>query len=195
MNWRRGLLAALVAAPIIALFAWGFTRDPTDIVSPLPGHPAPTFALSVFAPGEAPLALPLGDTVRLAALRGKVVVVNFWASWCLACRSEHAILSEFARRYAGQPVQFIGVLYNDETPAGLEWIKDMGGQSYPSINDPDARTAIDYGVWGVPETFFVDGSGVVAYKQKGPIPLSVLTHMIDSLIAALPVASAQKSGS
>jgi cytochrome c biogenesis protein CcmG/thiol:disulfide interchange protein DsbE len=117
-------------------------------------------------------------------MHGQVVVLNFWASWCLTCREEHATLTEAARRYAGRPVQFLGVLYNDQPAAGTEWIGEMGGQSYPSVDDPGARTAIDYGVYGPPETFFVDAGGRVAYKQIGPVTDALVRHLVDSLMAA-----------
>ena len=171
----------VAAAPLIALFAYGFTRDPGDIPSPLPGHGAPAFELEVFAPGEAPLARPVGDTVRLRDLAGKVTVVNFWASWCLACRDEHTTLSGVARQYA-ERTQFIGVLYNDRPAAGMRWISEMGGQSYPSVLDHRLRTAIDYGLYGVPETFIIDPTGRIAYKHKGPISEDVLRQWIDSLL-------------
>ena len=183
MNWKRALIASLYAAPVVALFAWGLTRDPREIVSPLPGRDASPFSLAVFAPGQPPLARPVGDTVRLADMKGQVVVLNFWASWCLACRDEHAVLSEVARGYVGKPVHFVGVLYNDQPAAGNEWIARMGGQSYPSVNDPNTRVAIDYGLYGVPETFFLDAQGRVAYKHTGPVTERVLTHIVDSLIA------------
>jgi len=198
VNWKRSLIAAVTAVPVILLFAWGFTRDPGEIPSPLPGHAAPQFSLDVFAPGQPPLSRPVGDTVRLADLRGQVVVLNFWASWCGACREEHAVLSTTARLYTGRPVHFLGVLYNDSLAAGEAWIAEMGGQSYPSMQDPGARTAIDYGLYGVPETFFIDGDGRVAYKQLGPVTGVGLAHIVDSLIAALPpkpATPATKSGS
>lgn len=186
MNWKRAFIAVLIAAPIIALFAYGFTRDPAAIPSPLPGHDAPPFALTVFAPGEAPLARPVGDTIRLADLAGKVSVVNFWASWCGPCRAEHAALSETARHYAGMPAQFVGVLYNDRPAPATRWIAEMGGQSYPAVMDEAARTAIDYGVYGVPETFIVDATGRIAYKHVGPISAVVLRQWIDSLLKSAP---------
>lgn len=182
MNWKRAIIAMLAAVPLIALFAFGFTRNPGAIPSPLPGHDAPAFALAVFAPGEAPLTRPVGDTIRLRDLAGKVLVLNFWASWCLACRDEHVTLSETARQYADRPTQFIGVLYNDRPAAGIRWIADMGGQSYPSVTDHRSRTAIDYGLYGVPETFIVDATGRIAYKHVGPISASVLRRWIDSLL-------------
>lgn len=183
MNWKRALLAALFAVPIIGLFAWGMNHDPRDIPSPLPGREAPTFNLAVFAPGQPPLARTIGDSVRLDSLKGQVVVLNFWASWCLACRDEHETLSEVARGYAGKPVHFLGVLYNDDPASGTKWIAQMGGQSYPSVTDPGARTAIDYGLYGVPETFFLDGTGRVAYKHTGPVTEAVLHRVVDSLMA------------
>jgi cytochrome c biogenesis protein CcmG/thiol:disulfide interchange protein DsbE len=181
VNWKRAAIATAAAVPVLALFAFGFTRNPSEIPSPLPGRPAPAFALPVFAAGEPPLAREVGDTIRLGDLRGKVVVVNFWASWCLACRDEHVALSETARQYADKPAQFIGVLYHDRPVSGLRWIESMGGQSYPSVTDDRSRMAIDYGLYGVPETFIVDPGGRIAYKHIGPITASVLRFWIDSL--------------
>lgn len=183
MNWKRAAIAGVVALPVIALLAFGLTRDPKDIPSPLPGKDAPTFSLEVFAPGKAPLARAVGDTIRLEAMRGQVLVLNFWASWCLACRDEHQTLSEVAVQYAGSRAHFLGVLYQDVPTNGVAWIEQMGGQSYPSVNDPRARTAIAYGLYGVPETFFVGPDGRVAYKHVGPVSASVLRQKVDSLLA------------
>lgn len=182
MNWKRAIIAMLAAAPLIALFAYGFSRDPGAIPSPLPGHDAPGFTLAVLTPGEAPLMRPVGDTIRLRDLVGKVLVVNFWASWCGPCRGEHAALSETARQYADRPTQFVGVLYNDRPASAMRWIAEMGGQSYPAVTDHASRTAIDYGVYGVPETFIVDATGRIAYKHVGPISAGVLRQWIDSLL-------------
>jgi cytochrome c biogenesis protein CcmG/thiol:disulfide interchange protein DsbE len=182
MNWKRSLIAIIAAVPVIALLAYGFRRDPREIPTPLPGKAAPAFALEVFAPGKPPLALNVGDTIRNAALLGKVAVVNFWASWCVACRGEHRPLSETALTYAEKPVQFVGVLYRDTREPALAWIENMGGQSYPSIDDSEARMAIDYGLYGVPETFFIDAKGIVAHKEVGPVNEAILRKWIDSLM-------------
>lgn len=182
MNWKRAGMAIGLSLPVIGLLAFGLTRDPKVIDSPLPGKQAPPFALSVFAPGEGSSALTVGDTVKLVDQQGKIVVLNFWASWCLQCRDEHADLSNAARDYYDRGVRFYGLLYNDQESFGLKWINEMGGQSYPSLLDPRTRTAIDYGLYGVPETFIVTGDGRVAYKHIGAISARVLNQKIDSLL-------------
>jgi len=186
MNWRRAGIAASLTIPIVALFGYGLTQDPREIPSPLPGHVAPVFALSVFAPGQPPLTRAIGDTIRLADLRGRVVVLNFWASWCLACRDEHTGLSAVAREYAGQPVTFLGSLYQDAPENGTAWITQMGGQSYPSVQDPGSRTAIDYGLYGVPETFLIAPDGQIARKITGPATPAAVRQIVDSLLATIP---------
>ncbi len=187
MNWKRSAIAAAAGVPLIALLAYGLTRDPKVIPSPLPGRDAPDFALRVFAPGDtaapagATSAAALADTIRLAALRGEVVVLNFWASWCAGCGVEHEALVSVARRYEGQGVRFVGVLYNDTPELAMRWIRRMGGQSYPSLQDDGARTAIDYGLYGVPETFIIGPDGRVAYKHAGPVTEQLLIEKIEAL--------------
>jgi cytochrome c biogenesis protein CcmG, thiol:disulfide interchange protein DsbE len=194
MDWRRSTIGAAIALPVIALLAFGMTRDPRDIPSPLPGRMAPDFVLASFTSptGSTPAR---ADSVHLAAMRGDVVVVNVWASWCLACRDEHPVLREIGRRYAGTDVHFVGVLYNDNVESGRRWISEMGGQSYPALEDPGARTAIDYGVYGVPETFFVGRDGRVAYKHTGPITEDVLIAKIEELRKARPAATTPAAAS
>jgi cytochrome c biogenesis protein CcmG/thiol:disulfide interchange protein DsbE len=182
VNWKRAAIALIAAVPIIALFAFGFTRNPAEIPSPLPGHQAPEFALPVFSPGTGPAARAAGDTIRLDRLDGRIVVVNFFASWCLPCRAEHAALSQTATRYSDKGAQFIGILYNDTPEAGLRWIDEMGGMTYPAVLDSDSRTAIDYGIYGVPETFIIDAKGKVAHKELGPVNEIILTRVLDSLL-------------
>lgn len=183
MNWKRASTAGIVAFPIIALLGYGMTRDPKEIPSPLPGREAPAFSLAVFAQGEGDQQRAIGDTVQLAEHQGEVVVLNFWASWCLACRDEHSALSEVAELYARKGARFYGVLYNDQPGNGTRWISQMGGQSYPSLEDPRTRTAIDYGLYGVPETFFIGRDGRVAYKHVGPVTATLLASKLDSLLA------------
>ena len=173
MNWKRSLIGVAVAAPLLALLAYGLTQDPRFIESPLPGSTAPDFALPM---------LDTSDSLRLGELRGNVVVVNFWASWCIPCRQEHPILLDGARQYTNRGVRFLGITYNDKPADSRRWLEELG-QEYPSLVDQGARTAIDYGVAGVPETFILDKQGVVAFKKFGPITAAELTQKLDSLVA------------
>jgi cytochrome c biogenesis protein CcmG/thiol:disulfide interchange protein DsbE len=150
------------------------TKDPGEIPSPLPGKAAPEFTLQIMNATE---------TVDLTQLRGQVVVLNFWASWCLNCRTEHSALSQVATEYEGQDVKFYGVVYNDSPENAERWIQQMGGQTYPALIDPKSRTAIDYGLYGVPETFFISKTGRVAHKQIGPSTPEILRAWIDKLLA------------
>ena len=177
MNWKRSLLGALVAVPLLALLARGMGGNPSEIPSPLPGRPAPDFTLETM-----PRAEFTADTISLADLRGDVVVLNFWASWCLACRDEHAALSRVAEMYEGRGVHFFGVLYNDNAANATRWIDEMGGQSYATLLDPKSRTAIDYGLYGVPETFFIDPAGRVTHKQIGPVTQALLVQHIEAAL-------------
>ena len=175
MNWNRAAIGAGIALPIIALLAYGMTVDPNELPSTLPGRPAPEFALPKMD-SQPP------DTVRLSEHRGDVVVVNFWASWCLECRVEHSDLSLVASMYAAKGVKFYGVLYSDTEANGRSWIREMGGQAYPALIDDRSRTAISYGLYGVPETFIIDQQGRVVHKQIGPITAEKLASIIDPLL-------------
>jgi cytochrome c biogenesis protein CcmG, thiol:disulfide interchange protein DsbE len=178
MNLRRSAIGIVIALPIIALLRYGLTRNPNEIVSPLPGREAPDFALAVLH--------DRADTVRLSALRGNVVVLNFWASWCLECRVEHSDLSLAATSYGPRGVHFYGVLFQDTPENGRAWIGDMGGQTYPALIDAGSRTAIDYGLYGVPETFVIGRDGRVVHKQIGPLTLARLAALLDPLLANQP---------
>jgi cytochrome c biogenesis protein CcmG/thiol:disulfide interchange protein DsbE len=172
-RWRRGAITMLAGAPILALLAWGLTKDPRYVVSPLPGRPAPQFALETLQ----------GDTLRLQDLRGQVVVMNFWASWCLACIGEHPLFVRASQQYKNQQVKLVGVVYQDTRENALAWLKDRGGD-WTNVLDKGSRTAIDFGLAGVPETFFIGRDGKVAYKQVGPITEEVLNTWIPRLLSA-----------
>jgi cytochrome c biogenesis protein CcmG, thiol:disulfide interchange protein DsbE len=178
MDFRRIGFSVAVSAPLIGLLAFGMTRDPRELPSTMIGRSAPGFELLVMeSQGE-----PNGPRLaRLSEHRGEVVILNFWASWCLSCRSEHAALQRVARRYADESVQFYGALYSDNARNAARYIREMGGQSYPTLLDPGSRTAIDYGVYGVPETYFITPDGVIAHKQIGPVTDAILIEWIDRL--------------
>ena len=178
MRWNRALVGVLAAIPVVALLGFGMTRDPKEIASPLPGREAPQFKLDVFSVDS---GAPKSGSFDVAKYKGDVVVVNFWASWCLACRDEHAALRTIGKMYRGTDVHFVGILYNDVATNGRRWIEEMGGESYPSLLDPGGRAAIDFGVYGVPETYFIGRDGRVAFKQTGPATEELLMKKIEEL--------------
>jgi len=141
----------LVLALLIVALALGFRHDPNSITSPLVTKPAPSFALRL---------LDGKGTVSLAALRGRPVIVNFWASWCVACVDEHNYLRAAWQTY-GDQVAFVGIDYQDSAADAQKFMKDHGG-GWPVVQDPGQGTAIGFGVYGVPETYFIDRQGVIS---------------------------------
>jgi cytochrome c biogenesis protein CcmG/thiol:disulfide interchange protein DsbE len=174
MRWRRWAIPAS-GVPVVAFLAWGLTRDPHTIPSPLPGKAAPDFALQTLA----------GDSIRLNDLKGQVVLVNFWASWCLACRAEHPVLVDAAKRYHDQGLRVVGVAYQDSRDDARAWIAERGGD-WPNGLDVGSHTAIKYGLFGVPETFFIGRDGRILYKQIGPLDQEVIDRWVPKLLAATP---------
>jgi cytochrome c biogenesis protein CcmG/thiol:disulfide interchange protein DsbE len=158
LNRRVLVLGLLAIVPLLALLLLNLGRDPHAITSPLVGRPAPAFALRPVGGGE---------PVTLSALRGQPVVVNFWATWCVPCLEEHALLASAARGLEGQ-ARFLGVVYEDDPAQVLRFLA-RHDSAYPSLLDPDSRTAIAYGVFGVPETYFIDAEGRIAAKHVGPL--------------------------
>lgn len=157
---------------LASVLAFGLRRDPTVIRSPLLGRRAPDFSLRT---------LDGSRLIRLSDLRGHVVVVNFWASWCAACREEHPNLRAAWVRYRDQGVVLIGVDYQDSMTAALGFMRKMGGD-WPTVEDLEGRTALNYGVYGVPETFFIDRDGIIRYKQIGASSYELLTDQIQGLL-------------
>jgi cytochrome c biogenesis protein CcmG/thiol:disulfide interchange protein DsbE len=157
MKWRS-FLPLVAVLGLLVLLAYGFTRDPREIKSPLIGRRAPPFALTLFDSGR----------FDLEAHRNKVVVVSFWASWCVPCREEAPLLEAAWRAHRDQGVLFVGVNIQDQEAAARQFINEFG-LSFPNGPDPGSRIAVDYGVYGIPELFFVDRSGRIAYKHIGLI--------------------------
>lgn len=186
MSWKRAGIAMVVMIPLIMLFTFGLRRgDPRLIPSPLVNQPAPDFALEVLAlDGPGPDGRDAtGDTIRLSEERGNIVVLNFFASWCVPCRIEHRALTRVASRYADRHVRFLGVVYNDTPPAVRSYIRQLGGQSYPALLDPGQLVAIDYGLVGVPETFFIAQDGTVRRKVFSAVNEQILVSEIEAMLA------------
>jgi cytochrome c biogenesis protein CcmG/thiol:disulfide interchange protein DsbE len=157
---NRKVLGAglLVALPLLGILYANLWRDPHAMDSPLVGRPAPPFTL-VPIDGSAPFTLD--------GLRGRPVVLNFWATWCIPCLEEHGALLQAASRF-GSEVQFLGVVYEDDKAAVQSFLQERG-KAYPSVMDDGGRAAIAYGVYGVPETYFIDTAGTIVAKQVGPL--------------------------
>lgn len=173
-GWKRWLIPG-AALPFLALLAFGLTRNAREIPSPLPGQPAPEFRLATLSDPA--------DSLALTDLRGEVVVLNFWASWCGPCRVEHPALVRASERYGEDSVRVVGIVYQDSPENARRFMRQLGGD-WPSLLDPATRTAIDFGVYGVPETYFLDREGRVAYKHTGPVTWELVSAKVDSLLAA-----------
>jgi cytochrome c biogenesis protein CcmG/thiol:disulfide interchange protein DsbE len=159
---------------LLAFLAVGLTLKPRELPSPLVGRPAPAFALPTLgAPGEA---------VSTRDLRGQVWVLNVWASWCAACRDEHATMVEMAKL---KLVPIYGLNYKDQRADALGWLARFGNPYVASLADTDGRVGIDYGVYGVPETFVIDKAGVVRRKFVGPVTAQIVRDEIVPLVARL----------
>lgn len=171
MNWKILAAGGLVVLPFLWVLNRGFDYDPRALPNALEGKEAPGFSLSTLE----------GEPVSLAGLKGSPVVLNFWASWCVPCLQEHPILLEAARRYEGRGVVFLGVLYGDEPKNGLDFLAKHG-MAFPTLVDPAQRTAIDYGVAGVPETFIIGRDGQIVKKVVGPVNPDELVNTLEALL-------------
>ena len=172
-RWQFLAPLALFAV-LLAFLGVGLGLNPREVPSPLIGKPAPAFELA-----------RLDDPavkISHADLQGKVWILNVWASWCAACREEHPLLVEFSKR---SPVPIYGLNYKDQRPDALNWLARFGNPYAASLHDFEGRVGIDFGVYGVPETFVIDKQGVVRFKQIGPVTPEVLRDRIEPLLKQL----------
>ena len=172
------LLPVLLFFALAGYFAWALLsgRDPQRVESALIGKPAPEFALP-------PLLPDLPGAAR-ADFGGKPVLVNFFASWCIPCRIEHPYLMELSR---DADMTIIGIAYKDKPEAATALLQELGNPYDRIGQDRDGRTAIDFGVYGVPETYVIDAGGIVRFRQAGPLTPDVIEQEV------LPLLRGQKS--
>ena len=170
-TWKK-LIAPIAIIPLLLLLAYGFRTNPREVPSPLVGLPAPPFALLVFD----------GGNTGSEQLRGKAVILNFWASWCFpACYEEAPALEAAWQTYRDRGVMVVGVDIQDrhaEAKAFIERFK----LTFPNGPDPQGKISIDYGVYGVPETFFIDRGGKIHYKHVGALDKKVLQAKIEEML-------------
>jgi cytochrome c biogenesis protein CcmG, thiol:disulfide interchange protein DsbE len=167
---NKVVLAAglVVTTPLLALLLVNLRRDPAALQSPLVANAAPNVVLHPLGNGSA---------LDLASLKGRPVVVNFWASWCVPCVQEHQALTDAARANPG--VTFVGVVYEDTEDNARAFLSERGS-AYTSYLDPDGKAAIAFGIYGVPESYFINPQGMVTSKFVGPLDPQTLNERLDA---------------
>ena len=171
---KKALIPLGIFIVLVVFLAIGLTRDPHEVPSPLIGKAAPQFS--------APILQTPQQQFNSKDMLGKVWLLNTWASWCVACRQEHPILVEFAKT---KSLPVIGLDYKDKDIDGLKWLDRLGNPYDLSVADRDGRIGIDFGVYGVPESFLIDKAGIIRYKQIGPITEEALRDKILPLVREL----------
>ncbi len=168
------LIPLLAFVALAILLAAGLSNDPRKVPSPLVGKPAPAFELPQLS----------DPTVKFSPemLKGKVWLLNIWASWCSGCRVEHPVLNELARQ---KMVDIVGFDYKDTNDQANAWLSQLGNPYSVVITDQKGSVGFDYGVYGVPETFFIDKKGIIRYKHIGPISYKHLNDIVIPLIKKL----------
>ena len=171
---RRVIVAAWLVAGVTALIAVltiNIAKPSSAVDTPIVGRPAPAFDLQTLD----------GKRLSLGDLRGSAVVLNFWASWCIPCRGEAPLLTAANATYGPRGVHILGVVYQDSADNARDFMRRYG-QTYPGLLDLEGRTAIDYAVFGIPETFFIDASGVVRSRQVGALTEADLSRQIEAIV-------------
>lgn len=170
----RYLIPLAVFAVMVIFLGIGLTLNPREVPSPFIGKPAPTFNL--------PQVADANKTLSTDDLKGEVSLVNVWASWCTSCREEHPVLLQLAEQNI---VPIYGLNYKDERDNALAWLQRLGDPYTASAFDPEGKTGIDWGVYGVPETFVIDRDGIIRHKQTGPVTPEILEKKLLPLIRQL----------
>lgn len=174
MKSLRFIIPLAVFGLLVFFLFRGLSLDPKEVPSPLIDKPAPQFALTRLDDAN--------TTVKRDDMLGKVWMLNVWASWCVACREEHPLLVAFAKTRA---LPIIGLNYKDQRPDGMGWLQQFGNPYDLSIFDQNGRVGIDFGVYGVPETFIIDKKGVIRMKHIGPLTPDVIAKKIQPLLKEL----------
>ncbi|MFZ0060694.1 MAG: DsbE family thiol:disulfide interchange protein [Pyrinomonadaceae bacterium] len=170
----RFLLPLALFVGLVIFLAIGLRRDPHEVPSPLINKPAPAFQL--------PQLHEQAKTFSPQEMRGKVWLLNVWASWCISCREEHPVLLALAR--SGE-VPLYGLNYKDQRNDAIAWLDELGNPYLLSAADLDGRVGIDWGVYGAPETYLIDRDGVIRFKHIGPLTPAVIQGQLLPLVRNL----------
>ena len=177
--WMATIAGALAIAGLLLVFAGAFNRNPRQ-----PGH------IPLEGAELTGMELPLLDgsgTFAFDDLRGQVLVVNFFASYCVPCRAEHTELLYVSDLYKARGVQFVGIVYQDTTEAASQFLDALGwGKDYIYVQDPGSRAIVEFGVFGVPETYFIDADGIIVHKEYGEVDRGDLIPRLDAILAGVP---------
>ena len=176
----RHVAPLLIFLMLVVLLGAGLTLNPQEIPSPFIGKPAPVFSL--------PRLDEPATAISSADMKGKVWLLNVWASWCTSCRAEHEVIKQLANSPEAIPV--IGLNYKDEPTEALAWLRRFGDPYFTSAIDRRGQVGIDWGVYGVPETFVIDKKGIVRHKQTGPVTERSLNETIIPLLRQLKAETA-----
>jgi len=170
----KNSLPLILFGLLVVLLGVGLTLDPREVPSPYIGKAAPSFNL--------PKLYASTDSISLEDMKGKVWLLNVWASWCGACRSEHQVINRFVKN---NQIDVIGLNYKDNADEAMQWLDNLGNPYISVAVDSDGRTGIDWGVYGVPETFVIDKKGIIRYKNIGPVTQKSIDDTIMPLIIEL----------
>ena len=174
MKWVKSLLPLGLFLVLALLLLWGLGNDPKEIPSPFIGKPAPAFSL--------PQLKSEGQNLTVEDMKGQVWILNAWASWCFACRAEHKVVTRLARTNGAV---IVGLNYKDEKADALAWLARYGDPYVTSIVDYEGNIGIDYGVYGVPESFVIDKNGIIRHKVIGPITDEIADDILLPMLVKL----------
>ena len=171
VRWVALTVGFVILMTMAVIVGQSITDEPDRVDSPLLGKPAPEFELP---------RIDTDGTLGSWRLRGRVTILNFWATWCVPCRKENGALDDFYQRWEGRDVRLVGILYGDDPDAARDFRAELGG-TWPLVDDPDGQAAVAYGITGVPETFIIDENGIIVAKLLGAVGPTTLDEVLTQL--------------
>ncbi|MBL1260729.1 MAG: DsbE family thiol:disulfide interchange protein [Thiotrichaceae bacterium] len=174
VRYLKYLTPLLVFLVMVWFLGKGLYLNPRDVPSPLVGKPAPVFSVANLGDPELQFSSE--------QMKGKVWILNVWASWCRPCRDEHPLFVELGRQ---NMVPIVGLNYKDQRGDALQWLRALGDPYYASVYDGDGKVGMDFGVYGVPETYVIDQQGIIRYKHTGPVTAKSLEDKVVKLVKEL----------